>query len=124
MIYKLIYTEKVEQKPDDKFKNNCTRKQEYHYLGKNLEKQRTPLFYRLPKVHKIFDLFPSLWPITSGFNSCTCNLSKFVDFFLKYQTQKCKSYIRNNNDFLIKLSSIKYSRKRFSCYYGHFISLN
>ena len=72
-----------------------------------MENPRSPLFYGLPKIHKIFDLFPPLRPIVSGFDSCTCNLSKFVDSFLKFQAQKCKSYIRDTKDFLIKLSSIK-----------------
>ena len=34
------------------------------------------------------------------------NLSKFVDSFLKSQAQKCKSYIRDTKDFLMKLLSI------------------
>ena len=72
-----------------------------------MENSQTPLFYGLSKIHKIFDSFPPLRPIVSGFDSCTCNLSKFVDSFLKFQAQKCKSYIRDTKDFLIKLSSIK-----------------
>ena len=103
-------------------KNNYIMKQEYNYSAENLENPGTSLFYGLPKIHKVFDSFPPL-PIISGFNSCTCNLSKFVDSFLKYQAQKCKSYIRDTNNFLIKLSSVKYSRKQFFCYYGRFISL-
>ena len=88
-------------------KNNYITKQEYNCLTENLEIPRTLLFYGLPKIHKTFDLFPPFRPIGSGFDSCTCNLSKFVDSFLKFQAQKCKSYIRDTKDFLIKLSSIK-----------------
>ena len=88
-------------------KNNYITKQEYNYLAENLENPRTPLFYGLPKIHKIFDSFSPLPPIASGFNSCTCNLSKFVDSFLKFQAQKCKSYVRDTTDFIMKLSSIK-----------------
>ena len=69
-------------------KNNYTTKQEYNYLSEKLENPRTPLFYGLPKIHKILDLFPSLQLIVSGFNSCTCNFAKFVDSFLKFQAQK------------------------------------
>ena len=58
-------------------------------------------------MHKIFDSFPTLRPIVSGFNSCTYNLSKFVDSFSKFQAQQCKSYIRDTKDFLMKLSLIK-----------------
>ena len=82
-------------------------KYEYNYLAENLENPRTPLFCGLPKIHKIFTPFPPLRPIVSGFNSFTCNLSKFVDSFLKFQAQNCKSYIWYTKNFLIKLSSIK-----------------
>ena len=105
----LIYTKEVKQKIDDMLKNSYITKQEYNYLSENLENPRTPLYYGLPKIHKIFDLFLPLRPIVSGFDSCTCNLSKFVDSFLKFQAQKCKSYIRD---------------KQFSCYYRRFVSLH
>ena len=118
----LIYTEEVQQKIDDMLKNYITKLQ-YNFLAENLDNPRTSLFYGLPKIHKIFELFPPLQPIVSGFNSCTCNLSKFVDSFLKFQARKCKSYIRDTKDFLIKLSSINIYQQ-FSCYYGHFISLH
>ena len=72
-----------------------------------MKNPRAPLFYGLLKTHEVFDSFPSLRPIIFGFNSCTCNLSKFVDSFLKFQAQKFKSYIRNTEDFIINLSSIK-----------------
>ena len=45
--------------------------------------------------------------MASGFNSCPYNLSKFVDSFLKLQTQKYKSYIRYTKDFIMKFSSIR-----------------
>ena len=103
----LISTKEFKQKIDDLLKNSYITKQEYNYLTENLENLRTPLFYGLPKIHKIFDLFPPLRPIVSGFDFCTYNLSKFVDSFLTFQAQKRKSYIRDTKDFLIKLSSIK-----------------
>ena len=103
----LIYTKEVKPKIDDMLKNSYITKHEYNYLTENLEIPRTPLFYGLPKIHKIFDLFPPLRLIVSGFDSCTCNLSKFVDSFLNFQAQMCKSYIRDTKDFLIKLASIK-----------------
>ena len=107
----LSYTEKVKQKIDDMLKNNYITKQECNCLTENLENLRIPLFYGLPKIHKIFDSFPPLRPIVSGFNSCTCNLSKFIDSSLKFQAQKCKSYIRDTKDCLIKVSSIKIFQK-------------
>ena len=51
--------------------------------------------------------FPPLPTFVSGFNSCTCSLSKFIESFLKRQAQKCKSYIKDTKDFLLKFSSIK-----------------
>ena len=78
----LIHTEEVKQKTDDMLKNNYITKQEYNHLAEKLKNPRTPLFYGLPKIHKIFDSFPPLRPKISGFNSCTCNLSQFVDSFL------------------------------------------
>ena len=89
-------------------KNNCITKQEYNYLAENLENPRTPLFYGLTIIYKIFDSFPSLRAIVSDFNSRTCNLSKFVDSFLKFQAKKCNCYVRDTKDFIIKLSSIKH----------------
>ena len=68
-------------------KNNYIRKEEYNRLAQNLEKRRTPLIFGSPKIHQITDSFPKLRPIVSGFNSCTCNLSKYVDSFLKFQAQ-------------------------------------
>ena len=65
----LTYTKEVKQKIDDMLKNNYITKQEYSYLAENLENPRTPLFYGLPKIHKIFDSFSPLRPIVSGFNS-------------------------------------------------------
>ena len=56
----LIYTKEVKQKIDDMLKNNYIMKQEHNYLAENLEYPRTPLFYGLPKIHKIFDSFPPL----------------------------------------------------------------
>ena len=102
----LGYAEEVKQKIGDRLKNKYITKQEYRYLPENLESPPTPLFYRLPKIHKIFDLFPLLQPIVSGFNSCTCNLSKIVDSFSKFQAQKCRPYIRDTKDFIMTLSSI------------------
>ena len=66
----LIYIEEIEQKIYMLKKNYIT-KQAYNYLAENLENPRTPFFYRVLKIHKIFDSFPPLPPIISGFNSCT-----------------------------------------------------
>ena len=62
---------------------------EYKYLTQDLEEPRTPIFYGLPKIHKIYETIPPMRPIVSGFKSCTANLSEYLDSFLKYQAQQC-----------------------------------
>ena len=90
----------------DELSNHITDK-ETRYLGDDLVKPRTPLFYGLPKIHKVFEHLPPMRPIVSGFGSCTTKLSEFLDSFLKHQAQRCKSYIKDTNQFLLKLQSLK-----------------
>ena len=71
----LKYAEEVKQKIGILI-NNYKGKQEYTYLAKNLENPRAPLFYKLPKIHKIFDSFLPLQLLLSGSNPYTCNLLK------------------------------------------------
>ena len=97
---------KLKKKNYDMLNNKYITNPEYRYVTENLENTQTSLFYGLPKIHKIFNSFPSLRPNAPDVNSCTCNLSKFVDSFLKFQALKCKSYIRDTKDFLKKFSSI------------------
>ena len=87
--------------------NNYITDKQTKYLVKDLNEPRIPIFYGLPKIHKIFTEFPPLRPIVSGFNSCLCHLSEFVDSFLKFQARNCKSYIRDTKHFLQKISNIK-----------------
>ena len=86
----LIYAKEIRQK-NDLLKNNYITKQEYNHSSENLDNPRTHLFYGLPKIHKIFDLFSPLPPIVSGFDSGTCNVPKFVHSFLKFKVQKYQS---------------------------------
>ena len=88
-------------------KNNYIRKEEYNRLAQNLEKRRTPLIFGSPKIHQIIDSFPKLRPIVSGFNSCTCNLSKYVDSFLNSKLKTRNLILRILKDFIIKFSSLK-----------------
>ena len=82
-------------------------KKERKYLVDDLDQPRTPVFYGLPKIHKLFDKLPPMRPIVSGFKSFTVKLSEFLDSFLKQRAQKCKSYIKDTNDFLAKLRDLK-----------------
>ena len=90
----LIYVEDVEQKIDGMLKSNYTTKQKYNYSAENLKNPRTPSFYRLPKIHKLFDSFRPLRPIISGFNSYTSSLSKFVSSHLNSTLKKVNLILR------------------------------
>ena len=74
-----------------------------------LEGSRTPAFYGLPKLHKLFSCFPSLRPICSGSSSCTKRLSEFVDTFLKPLAQKLPSYVQDTTDFVNKLRAKQFT---------------
>ena len=79
---------------------------EKNFLLEDLDNPRTSVFYGLPKIHKSFTTIPLMRPIVSGYLSCTAKLSEFLDSFLKYQAQRCKSYIKDTKDFLLKLQSL------------------
>lgn len=67
------------------------------------QNSRTPIFYLLPKIHKPNN--PGR-PIVSACDSPTENLSAYVDSFIKPMAQCVKSYIKDTNDFLPKLTEI------------------
>ena len=67
---------------------------------------RTPLFYGLPKIHKLFNIFPALRPICSGSDGPTKYLSELVDSFLKPLARKSASYVRDSIDFICKTRTI------------------
>ena len=79
---------------------------ELKFLTENLDSPRTPIFYGLPKIHKLFSKFPPLRPIVSHVNSCTRGLSEFLDSYLKYQAQLSSSFIRDTKHFLQKIKEI------------------
>ena len=86
---------------------NYIHEKEVKFLSTNFNSWRIPVFYGLPKIHKLFLSFPPLRPIVSGYNSISSNLSEYLDSYLKFQARLCKSFIRDTNDFLTKLKSIK-----------------
>ncbi|XP_062619790.1 uncharacterized protein LOC134281322 [Saccostrea cucullata] len=65
---------------------------------------RTPIFYMLPKIHKAGN--PGR-PIVSAVGGPTEKLSATVDFFPKPLAQNVNSYIKDTNDFLLKLQNLK-----------------
>ena len=64
------------------------------------EGNRTPCFYSLPKIHKVFKNVPQLRPICSGYDSCTAKLSEWVDSFIKPAATKTTSYIKDTTEFV------------------------
>ena len=62
-------------------------------------------FYLLPKIHKRLHNVPGRFVISNS-SYYTENISSFVEFHLKPLAQKVKSYIKDTNDFLKKLSNL------------------
>ena len=60
-------------------------------------------FYLLPKIHK--KGIPAR-PICSSVNHPTANISKFVDEHIKQYVPKTKSYIRDTQDFISKITQL------------------
>ena len=67
----------------------------------------TPLYDGLPKLHKVFTLFPYFQPIYSGSNSCTNRLSEWIDSFLKAAAQKLL-YVQDITSFINKMKKLKF----------------
>ena len=63
------YADTIKNEIDDMHKNKFISNNEYKFLTAYLKFPRTPIFYGLPKIHKLFKNFPPLRPIVSGYNS-------------------------------------------------------
>lgn len=61
---------------------------------------RTPIFYMLPKIHKINH--PGR-PVISSVNSHTEKISAYVDEFLRPIAERLPSYIRDTTDFIQRM---------------------
>ena len=62
-------------------------------------------FYLLPKIHKRLENVPGR-PVISNSSFYTENISSFLDFHLKPLAQKVKSFLKDTNDFLMKLTGL------------------
>ena len=62
-------------------------------------------FYLLPKIHKRLFAVPGR-PVISNCGYITENISSFLDFYLQPLASRVKSYIKDTNDFLLKLKSL------------------
>ena len=68
--------------------------------GLKVHDPRTPLFYLLPKIHKVGN--PGR-PVVSSINCHTSKISEFVDFYLQPIVKSLPSYTQDTTDFLNKL---------------------
>ena len=73
-----------------------------HDVAKLLKpaQSRTPIFYILPKIHKINN--PGR-PVTSSANRHTEKISAYVDEFLRPMAERLPSYIRDMTDFIQRI---------------------
>ena len=62
-------------------------------------------FYLLPKIHKRLQSVPGR-PVISNSSFYTENISLFLDFHLKPLAKQVKSFVKDTNDFLKKLSAL------------------
>ena len=81
-----------------------------HDVAKLLKpaQSRAPIFYKLPKIHKINN--PGR-PVISSVNSHTENISAYVDEFLRPIAERLPSYIRDTTDFIQQISLGKTTRR-------------
>ena len=63
-------------------------------------------FYLLPKIHKRLHSVPGR-PVISNSSFYTENISSFLDFRLKPLVKQVKSFVKDTNDFLKKLSALR-----------------
>ena len=64
---------------------------------------RTPIFYMLPKIHKVNN--PGR-PVVSSVNSHTEKLSAYVDEFLRPIAEKLPSYIQDTTHFIKRIRAL------------------
>lgn len=66
----------------------------------------TPFFYHLPKLHKSTTNPPGR-PIISGINGPTCNLSHFIDLYLKDYVKILPSHLKDSDDLIRHLKQVQ-----------------
>ena len=62
-------------------------------------------FYLLPKIHKRLSNVPGR-PVVSNCSYYTENIANFLDYHIQPLSKKVKSYIKDTNDFLRKISNL------------------
>ena len=70
-----------------------------------VERPKLGRFYLLPKIHKRLYNVPGR-PVISNSSFYTENISAFLDSHLKPLARQVKSFVKDTNDFLLKLNSL------------------
>ncbi len=104
------YVEKVKTAVNELKSQEVISEKDEKFLCEHLDEPVIPNFYGLPKIHKSFIKFPPLRPIVSNINSCTRRISEFLDSFLKFQAQRCSSFVRDTKHFLQKIEEVNNSK--------------
>ena len=104
------YQEKVKQAADELQDQGLINSFENETISKG---SRSPLFYGLPKIHKVFNIFPALRPICSGSDGPTKYLSEFVDTHLNPLARKASSFVRDSSDFINKTKNVCIPKNAF-----------
>ena len=104
---RLTLNTKKSDEVNELFIDELITKKELNFLTKHLASPRTPIFYDLAKIKKVFTIMPPIRSILSSFNSCAFHVSKCFNYFLCYQARLCKSYVKNTKYLLSKSSKIK-----------------
>ena len=99
----ITYAEKVRIEVEKLKQQEFINEKQYNSLTSEC---KTPTFYGLPKMHKVYENFPSLRPICSGTGSPTAKLSQFVDNFLKTAAKNTCSYIKDTTHFILRTKDI------------------
>lgn len=71
-----------------------------------VKKTVTPVLYLLPKIHKLL-VDPPCRPIVSGRDSIFNHASIFLDKVLRYFATGASSFVRDTDDFLLKLQQVR-----------------
>ena len=92
-------------------------KKQAKYLEARVESQ-TRKFYLLPKIHKPVNSWtdvntPPGRPIISDCGSESYNISEYIDYHLKPIANRHKSFVKNTEDLLSKLSKTKIPKDSF-----------
>ena len=72
------YASEVRHQADEMKQKNLISNNEHKFLTEHLDTGETPIFYGLPKIHKLFERFPPLRPIVSQMKSSTRHLSELL----------------------------------------------